>query len=280
VGEPLVLADAALARRLEWAEARANADFAEARAQAVPGSGAEWIEVGGTIAVFDGPDSPLTQTFGLGIGGPVTSDDLTQIERFFHERRAPVFHEVSPLADASVLGLLNGRGYQPCEFTSVLCRPISTDLRLDAAPSERIRVRIAGDREHDLFAEVAARGWSEFPGLTEFLRGLALVGAHRTNAVSFFAESGELPIATGQLCLCDGVALLAGASTVPEARRRGAQTALLEARLRHAAGQGCDIAMMGATPGSASQRNAQRRGFSIAYTRVKWRLGAEPGGHR
>ena len=28
----------------------------------------------------------------------------------------------------------------------------------------------------------------------------------------------------------------------------------------------------GAEPGSASQRNAERQGFRIAYTRVKWQL--------
>ena len=35
---------------------------------------------------------------------------------------------------------------------------------------------------------------------------------------------------------------------------------------------GCDLAMMGAEPGSSSQRNAERQGFRIAYTRTKWIL--------
>ena len=86
-------------------------------------------------------------------------------------------------------------------------------------------------------------------------------------------RSGQ-PIATGTVCLGEGVALLAGACTVPEARKQGAQLALLEARLRAAAEQGCDLAMMCAAPGSASQRNAERHGFRIAYTRIKWRLPA------
>jgi GNAT superfamily N-acetyltransferase len=76
----------------------------------------------------------------------------------------------------------------------------------------------------------------------------------------------------GVLCLHEGVGLLGGACTVPEARRQGVQRALLGARLRFAADRGCDIAMMCAAPGSASQRNAERHGFRIAYTRVKWRL--------
>jgi hypothetical protein len=29
---------------------------------------------------------------------------------------------------------------------------------------------------------------------------------------------------------------------------------------------------MGALPGSSSQRNAERHGFRIAYTRLKWKL--------
>ncbi len=74
------------------------------------------------------------------------------------------------------------------------------------------------------------------------------------------------------LLIHESVALLAGASTIPEGRKQGAQLALLESRLRYAAEQGCDIAMMCALPGSASQRNAERQGFRIAYTRIKWNL--------
>jgi hypothetical protein len=46
----------------------------------------------------------------------------------------------------------------------------------------------------------------------------------------------------------------------------------LDHRLRYGAEQGCNIAMVVAQPGSASQRNAERQGFRIAYTRIKWRL--------
>ena len=74
------------------------------------------------------------------------------------------------------------------------------------------------------------------------------------------------------LAIHAGVAHFAGASTMPEGRRNGAQLALLDARMRHAAAHGCDLALMGAAPGSGSQRNAERHGFRIAYTRVKWRL--------
>jgi hypothetical protein len=68
------------------------------------------------------------------------------------------------------------------------------------------------------------------------------------------------------------VALFGGACTVPEAREQGAQRALLEARMNMAVRERCDLAMMCALPGSASQRNAERQGFRIAYTRIKWQL--------
>ena len=64
---------------------------------------------------------------------------------------------------------------------------------------------------------------------------------------------------------------MAGASTIPSARKQGAQLALLNARLRFAAEHGADLAMVVTAPGSASQRNAERQGFFPVYTRAKWK---------
>jgi len=259
--------DAALSRRLERAEGRANADFVEARALTFPDRGAAWIELGGTLAMFDGAESPLTQTFALGLQGEVPLSDLERIEQFFEERGAPVFHEVSPLADGSVLKLLTARGYQVIEFTSVMWRPITVDP--GSVARGRVTVRAADEAEHGLWARVGSEGWSHLPELSAFLQELAAVNAVRRNHLAFLAEIEGVAVAAGGLAMVDGVAILAGASTIPSARRQGAQRALLEARLHYAAAHGCDLAMMGATPGSDSQRNAERQGFRIAYTRVK-----------
>jgi hypothetical protein len=270
--ESFTFSDLSLARRLEKAEARSNVEFVEARAKAFPGSGAQWVEVAGAYAMYDGVTSPLTQTFGLGLFEAVSRADMERIEEFFRERGAQVFHEVSPLADLTLLALLNGRGYQPVEFTSVMFRPIRLGARFAEARNGSIRVRTVGGDEHELWARTAARGWGESTGLADFMLGLAQVSAKRSDALSFLAELDGQPIATGALSICEGVALLAGASTIPEGRKQGAQLALLDSRLRYAAERGCDIAMMCAQPGGASQRNAERQGFRIAYTRVKWHL--------
>lgn len=269
--EQYPFADIDLARRLERTEAQGCVNFVEARAEAFPEVGAEWIEVAGAYAMFDGVSSPLTQTFGLGVFQPITSEDLDKIEQFFQSKAAEVFHEVCPLADQSVFSLFKERPYRPIEFSNVLYRPISPDLRLHAARNEHIKVRVTEKNEVDVWTQTSFEGWSEFPEYADFFRDLAQVHA-RSKGPSFIAELNGKPIATGALTIFGDVALLAGASTIPEARRQGAQLALLEDRLRYAATQGCTVAMMVALPGSGSQRNAERHGFRIAYTRTKWQL--------
>ncbi len=273
--EQFLFSDRSLSRRLERAEALASARFVESRARAFPDSDAQWIEIAGAYAMFDGPMSPLTQSFGLGLFERITEGDLDRIELFFKERGAEVFHEVSPLADAALIEIMNARGYRPVEFTSLMFRPIQRGSGFVTERNKNITVRRIESSENDLWARTAAQGWSETPELADFLADLARVNAHNSEALSFLAELEGKPIATGALGIYDGVALLAGASTIPEARSRGAQLALLNSRLSFAAEHGCDIAMMGALPGSASQRNAERQGFRIAYTRIKWHL-AQP----
>ena len=262
-------ADIDLARRLERTEAEGNVDFVEARARAFPDRGATWIEVAGAYAMFDGVGSPLTQTFGLGISQPMTATDLDALEEFFRSRGAEVFHEVCPLADPSVFTFLNERGYRSVEFSNVMYRPIAVDLRLEAAINERLKVRVSGKHEMQVWADTALEGWSEFTEVADFMKELGQVTA-QSESLSFLAELDGKPVATGALIVAGDVALLAGASTVPTARRQGAQLALLEGRLRYAASHGCTVGMIVTEPGSGSQRNAERHGFRIAYTRTKW----------
>lgn len=269
----LITSDLELSRRLERTEARGCAECVDAHSAVAPESGSRWIEVAGAYAMYDGADSPMTQTFGLGIFQPITPEDLDVIERFYFDLGAPVHHEVSPLVDPSALSLLNERGYRPIELTSILYRPLSDGVELAGRSNERIRVRMVGADDRELWAQTMTEGWSELTEMAGMILDLMRIVAARQGALSFLAELDGRPIAAGGLMIWDGVALLAGASTIPSARRQGAQLALLDARLRHAAAAGCDLAMMGAAPGSSSQRNAERQGFRIAYTRTKWRLG-------
>ena len=268
----IVLIDTALAARLERTEGLANARFVEARSRQSSDSEAAWIQVAGAYAMFDGSDSPLTQSFGLGMQAQVTQCDFETIEAFYRDRKAPIYLEVSPLASGELLNLLNERNYRPFEYSSVMCRRIGPDISLPINRSQKIRVRVISDEESEQWAQTSARGWSEHPEFIEMILGFGRTFASTVGATGMQAEIDGRPIATGVVFIADNVALLAGASTIPESRRQGAQSALLEARLRYAVEQGCDLSMMCALPGSPSQRNAQRNGFQIAYTRTKWKL--------
>ena len=267
----MLLCDLSLAKRLEYAEGEACASFANARNAAFPGSAtpSSAVRMNGTFTVFDGPRSPITQTFGLGIFEELTAEALGRIEQFFIANgAAAVAHEVCPLSGVEVARLLCSRGYLPVEISSVLFRPVATD---GVVPSN-IRVRMVED-EHDLWARVSADAWAEeHPELRDFILELGTIFAHRPDLRRFLAEVDGEPAATGVVSLHEGVALLSGAATLPKFRRRGAQAALLSARLAYAEAQGCDLAMMVAEAGSGSQRNAERRGFRVAYTRTKWQL--------
>jgi GNAT superfamily N-acetyltransferase len=266
----MAFADLELSRRLERAEGHACQEFAESRHRVDPDTGAAWMQCAGANVVFDGVDSPITQTFGLGLFEPLTPDSLDQIERFFLNRGAAVVHEVSPLAGIPTLDLLCARGYRPIELSSVMHRPVD---QLGPKVKSEVIVRTAASEESTLWADVSARGWAQDnPSLRGFLEQFGAVAFARRQSAHFIAELDGRPGATGALSLHNGIALFAGAATVPEMRRRGLQTALLEARMRYASENGCSLAMMVAEAGSQSQRNAERQGFRIAYTRTKWHL--------
>jgi len=264
--------DQALAARLERAEARANVASIEARAAIDPNVGATWVEVDGTFALFDGPRSPLTQTFGLGMTAAPTPTALDAIESFFSSRHADTMHETCPLADPGLLRLLPDRGYRPIEQSTVLYQPLNAATHHVAEQDSHIRVRASCAPDAHLWASIASRGWGDTPELAQIVLDFGPIYGSAAGMISFIAEWNGEPAAAAALSVRDDVALLAGASTIPAFRGRGLQTALLRARLAHGVRLGCDLAMMVAAPGSGSQRNAERRGLRIAFTRTKWAL--------
>jgi len=274
-----LFADAALAKRLESTEGYGNAAFVDDQARREPYSGAIRTTIAGTMAMFAGVGSPITQTFCLGIHQRPTDRDMDAIERFFTTRGSPVFHEVSPLAGVDLFAMLAGRGYKRIEVSNVLYQEIQGARGAQGAKGAQgaegangaLRVRRVVRSEAERYGEISVRGWSsELPEVIPFIQGFARSSVEV--ATCFMAELDGEPIANAALFMHGGVALLAGASTVPEGRRKGAQQALLDARLRAAAAQGCDLAMVVTAAGSPSQRNSERNGFKVAYTRTKWQL--------
>jgi GNAT superfamily N-acetyltransferase len=71
-----------------------------------------------------------------------------------------------------------------------------------------------------------------------------------------------------QLEIHDGLGVLQCDGTVPRYREKGVQTRLIQARLAMATDAGCDLVTADTAPGSQSQRNYERLGFQVAYSKV------------
>ncbi len=264
-----VLLDRDLACRLEETEGTIGASFVDARNRLSRSANAATRTIHGAIAIFDGPESPLTQTFALGTRVAVTIAEVAEIEAFFDSRGADTQHEVCPLAGVETTALLVARGYHPIEMSNVLTRALD-DVGEPSNGALRVRA-IDPVADGSAWIETAVEGWSSEPSVAGAIRALAEVNIENRSMTHFAVERDGAPIATGSLGIHGDVALLAGASTIPSARGQGAQRLLLATRLAAAREQGCSVAMIVAEVGSISQRNAERDGFRVGYTRTKWR---------
>ena len=253
----MIHADQALARRIEAAEA------ANARGCSAPPS-CPVLEIAGGCAIFAGVDSPLTQAVGIGLNGPVTTQELTALEAFFRSRGARVSLDLCPLADASLIAELSERGYRAAEFNNVLVKSLAG---MEIVLTPRIRRAVAA--ETDLWSHTVGSGYFEQSELTGDEMNVGRAIFHMPGAICYLsaAETGE-PAGGGALAIHSGLATLFADSTVAPFRRAGLHRELIAARLNEAAAQGCDLATASTLPGSGSQRNYERLGFQVVYTRI------------
>ncbi len=266
-------ADLALARRLEAMEAFCCLDTARNVARIRPEIPSAAEQIAGGWAVFTGVGSPISEARGLGMDGPVTPAEMDRLESFYHSRGDAIRIEVCPLTDPTLHQLLAARGYQLLEFSNMLARPLAAGQGREARASDaQITTRIATPAEGPLWADTVARCFAGQMAITQELIDVVSCWTHSSIGSCYFGYvSGEIA-GGGSVAVNAGVGLLGGAGTVERFRNRGVQQALIAARLEHAARAGCDLAMTVTLPGSGSQRNCERHGFRVAYTRAKFAL--------
>lgn len=257
-----------LARELELTEAKGAVGCAEAMKAAQPGSSAAVDQIAGGYAVYCGAGNPITQAVGLGLNGPVTPEEFDRLEQFYFSRNETVRVETCPLADPTLFEFYKDRGYYVTEFSNVMTRPVE-DRPVPAAPSG-IDIRLAIPEELDLWVLTVAQGFAENYPVTHELLNVMKLFALRPDVLCYLARIDSRVVGGATLGLQGQIAGLFGASTLPDFRKRGVQTALLHARLQRASESGCALAMSLAQPGSRSQRNITRFGFQTLYTRVKF----------
>ncbi len=263
--------DLALAYRLEMAQAWRAVRYARAHQQLHPALSVQVEPLAGGYLICTGDGMPINRAIGLGVHGPVGAADLDLAEQFYRRRALPPRADACPLADASLLELLSQRGYRLERFYSVLLYPLSEVGAPGPAPAG-IRISQAGPDEAELWLKTVAQGFEETDIPSQATLDILAPNFYTSHAACFFAWIDGQPAGGGGMVLHEGVAELGGASTRPQFRRQGVQTALLCARLAVAHAQGCDLAIALTSPGSASQRNIERVGFRLAYTKTTLRL--------
>jgi GNAT superfamily N-acetyltransferase len=252
-------ADRALAARLEAADAAIAVAMAKAAQETVPNAAFE--PVAGGTAMFGGVGSPMTHAMGIGMTGPVPSEEMERLEQFFRDRGSASLIDLCPMADPSVVAFVQSRPYRVIEFNNVLARRIDRDEVFALAPG----VRLISEDEAAIWARVVSEGFSEAMPVSEEM--LAMMMAPAKVCQCWLA--GEPPGEAGAAMIVqNGVALLTGDATVPSGRGKGWQAALIRERLAAAQRQGCELAMTTVLPGSVSHRNYERAGFQLIYMRV------------
>ena len=93
----------------------------------------------------------------------------------------------------------------------------------------------------------------------------------------FMAFDGARPVAIGALAVFEGLGYLNAASTAEGDRQRGAQSALIAARIAKARELGCTaVAVETLTMLEHSMRNLERAGFRVAYEKEAYGWSAAP----
>ena len=265
-----LLADSILAERIERSVVRDLMRYAEACRRLDPGLPVACGSFAGGLALYIALRSPVNMIFGAGFDGPVTGADVQAVERFYAERAAQAAISLSPLADPSLAATLGLRGWVLTDFENVLIRELGASELLVPETARGVTIAAAETREQRFAWGRLSASAFEAPGApsAEVVRlGEAMAARDDSTLLTGLVDGEEA--GTGALWIDDGMGWLLGDATLPRLRRRGVQSALLAERTRMAEAAGCEFAVTEAAPGGTSQRNMERLGFRVAYTRVE-----------
>jgi GNAT superfamily N-acetyltransferase len=260
-------ADHALACRFELTHAWRSICYAEAQCSLHPETAATTEPIAGGYAVYAGSDSPLNRAVAMGMATAVTADEFDRFEQFYHSRNVQPLFDLCPLVDESLLAALKPRAYHIEGYHMVLVRSLEEAVE-DAPLAAGVRIAQAAPGDADLWIRTVAQGFDAKLEPDPRTLGIAAPNFHASNATCYLAWVDGVPAGGGAMYIYEGVAEFGGASTRPEFRRLGIQSALLRMRLRAARERGCEFAIVLTNPGTDSQRNVERAGFRPAYTNV------------
>lgn len=258
----------AFARRLESCEEMPQVYYAREFRKLRPEVSAAEEEICGGHMIFAGLGSPIGRATGVGLNGPMTAEDLDRIEQFYREHKAPSQVDLTPMHEPQVFEMCRERGYAIAELNNVLYRKLDPQEAFPTPPAH-CEIRRSRAEESEITGAIVESAF--FPdGAPEAFRGLIAPLYQMENALAFVAtvEGKSVACGTGLVIREHRVFAVCGAGTLAAYRGLGLQTALLRARLAAAVEAGCDYAVVVTQGGTTSQRNAERLGFRVAYSKV------------
>lgn len=260
--------DSDLASVLESAEAAAMKTMVAPLARTRPD--AFTLDVGRGVATYARADSPLNKVIGVGLEGALDAAQLAEVERAHHARNEAVRIEISTLAQPAAFEQLASRGYQLLGFENVLGRALTDEL---PTPAAHVTVTLA--QALDDYRRTVIEGFtrSDDSGvvLDQFTYQMvadAIDDSLSAPGALYLAYHEGRIAGAGSMRVHDDVAVFTGAATLPDARRRGVQSALLAHRLRAARDSGARYAIITTAPGTQSMANVMKRGFTLLYARA------------
>lgn len=260
--------DKAFARRLESVEEVPQVLYARMFQKTRPEIGAAEEEICGGHMIFAGLGSPIGRATGAGLDRPFTAEDLDRVEQFYRAHKAPSQVDLCPLHEPALFEMFKERGYGIAELNNVLYRKLEAVEKFPEPPGG-CEIRRMRPDEATHAGDIVEKAF--FPdGAPEAYRGLIAPLYQMEGALAFVAGVDGSPVACGLGLVIPGHRMFAlcGAGTLAEFRGRGLQTALLRARMAAAAEAGCEYAAVVTQGGTTSQRNAERLGFRVAYSKV------------
>ena len=272
--------DRALARRLESAEEMPQVYHAQWCQKNQPEIGAAAEKIAGGHMIFAGLGSPIGRAVGMGFAAPVTAEDMNLLEDFYFSRKAPSQVDYCPLTDSSLLEHAKQRGYGIAELNNVLARPLTNDEitkpgrsaseRSTALLNSEFEIRPMRPEEAPVFSSVLRQSFFPDGGEPPGFDAMLLPMFSFFGSLTFVAEHDGQIVATGAALVIPEhkIVGLYGAGTLKQYRGRGLQTAMLEHRMHAAAESGCEYAVIVTQGGTPSQRNAERLGFRVVYSKA------------
>lgn len=243
---------------------------------------------GGVLTRGD-PGTWINTTTGLGMGlgvqTPVRAEDIEELINWFEEKGIEPRTEVCPFAHPSTWEMLGKRDFVVRGFENVFVADLVTGaVRPPPMPLGEGITLFQVDRYDGVqvraYSEAICAGFTHPAPPPKEDIDLWMRVVREDNLLAFgalaegkivgggCAEVARLTLEKQGIHTSYTMAILFGLSVLHDYRKRGIQQALIAERLKFARQAGARFATISARPGVATERNARRMGFEVAYTKA------------